>query len=385
MKNISIRLIGCLLILCILSGCGAAVTPTENTEASATEFKGTETTGTETVVPDPTDAGSTESTGTGSGVQETTGSGSAAPSLSMPENELKAALLQLEYAMLPFNAGICDFDKDGNAELFCGDIGLVFDVADNRSMTFYYSQNGIVFYTDKSGNVYLCDSFGGGYFDEEEGIFMEGYDMWFSAYQNGQWETVLSTGYSLTETYTWNDEAQEWVSDQREEISDYKIAGVEVSQDAYNDHIQDIGLTKDFPIQGLYCDSVYADSLFAALEARLQEAYSLTTLRKDVDGDGLEEMVFAASDLWAPWRNNVHRNVEDGWGDTAEEVMQWGVPLDQLHTGILIADIGPEMVIFTAYDVIGDVKLTQDTQIYYGFGQIQIDGVPMETYEYIPY
>ncbi len=298
----------------------------------------------------------------------------------MPQNQLNVALQQLEYAMLPFGTIVSDPDKDGSAELVNNQTCLIYDIGAGRRLTYYFHQSATEVYTDSAGNIYICYDLYGSNFDEELGESFEGYTASYYAYTGSHWECVLESGWSQYQIYTWDAASEEWIPGAITESYYYEINGQSVTKVEYEAHLESIGFksVKDTEEERLRLsfDAKYTDSLLFALETELGTVYSLSVLRRDIDSDGQEEIIFAAADILAPWLANAQRGSFDMLEETTDlaDEMRWEGP----YSGILVADLSGDELTFQAYHAETDVVLNNTTRIELLDHALWINGVKAE-------
>lgn len=362
--SVIIRLLALICAVAILSGCGF----TTQSEKKAAEH-------TQPVTEPPTEPVS---------VQEP-----------MPQAQLQEALTRAEYAMiaaafcqrdayqslrgLSFWNNVCvgDLDGDHQLELMIDDQYACFDIDNNRDFNCELVQTSVSLYVDEEGNFYKGSLMMDGWPEEmDEGYYhcWEYTSEFFCTLKDGQWTSDLHR-YKETLQEAWdNDDGIDFLyGDYLQYDASYEIEGQPVTEEAYNarrDALTKI-TTKAQDYTVIVYDAVYANSLLSALESRFSGDFGATSLRQDMDGDGVLETVIAVPGLLEPYRMGYTRHENDlGYYPNAMDAY---FNPDYDYTGILVADVQGDQLKLTAYCALFDVTLHDGVSLTYRDNHIWID------------
>ncbi len=368
MKKVNIcRLLALVLALFLLAGCGTPSSTEDTQKQEKTEFE----------LPEQEE---------------------------LSRKKRKEALYQLEYSALaaaleaedrvlsltgylgsdPIFVG--DTDADGEPELAHSGVGLFFDIAEDRKLTYQFSQSGLTFHTDREGTFYIEASIGDTH-EEQQGDQLLSYDyfrQWYDVWKDGAWETVLtSEEESIQECFYDADSGYFAYGDVLEESCAFTKFDHVVTREEYTAYIERIGMREVTSLPGDFTvtrfGAEYTESLLEAISEYLVDAYDGSILRQDIDGDGWEETIFALPNLITPWLQSLRENLT-GEPNTAEQILEGTLSPARDYTAILIADLVGDEVVVSAHCALNYVGLYDGMDLEYRDQGLWLD----DTLIYIP-
>ncbi len=247
----------------------------------------------------------------------------------MPADELNDAILEIEYSALSSvlynhyienalmgspgyrygdnNCCIYDYDGDGRLELISLANELYFDRS-GYSADRYERMGTGTHYIGADGAFYSEELTGQGYYDVMDGVDVEIYqnERYVYCYENSEWITALNhIEQNIYRSYT----EGEGESELMRVINTYYVYGNEVSEEAYTDTLEELGLKKvettaiDF-ISNTY-DAAYSEVLLTQLSESLERSYGGYSRQiTDVDSDGRDEMLILLPNILDKWSNH---------------------------------------------------------------------------------
>lgn len=316
----------------------------------------------------------------------------------MPQQQLEEALARLEYAAIcsaidldqrtdalqgyvPFEkkALIHDYDGDGKPELIYGPNALLFD-ADAATLSYRFSQSGILYYQDKESTLYLKEDMGGSYTFEQDGMMIDGggSDTWYSVYDGADWIHAFAH-YSSWEKEIICDEEGMFVSYGKvlSESESAKIGQQEVSVAELESHLSGLGLTEVATeardLTRLTFDAIYTDSLLSALEAQL----GALSIRADIDSDGQAETLLFPQDLVAKWQSRLTYNAELESYEGALYYFSEALDPALSRTCVLIADQRGDELVIEALCAGGQLQVYDGMPVRRSAGFLWLDEQPV--------
>ncbi len=323
---------------------------------------------------------------------ETTQPATMPPQETMPTELLQEALVRAEYAMIAAALSIenkiasldgwaeqqaiyvGDIDSDGQLELAHSGNPLFFDMENNRDLSWAYTQIDVPthclvkFHLDKDNTFYMEYGVaeGDSVFNDDGSLLVYQYRHYFyDNLRNGEWINRLDNfSNSTQEAWVLEDSYDYKYGDYIEKTEAYKIDEKEVSKETYEQHTASLQLTPITTKYGDYTanlyDACYTDSILSALETRFSSDFGATSVRRDIDGDGLTETVIAAPNLFAPYISSLSAKVSD-----YSYILPSVIDTQKSHTGILIADVQGDKLSLTAHCSFNTVSLNDSTTISY--------------------
>ncbi len=268
------------------------------------------------------------------------------------------------------SCAIHDYDGDGTPELItsCGVLGFDYE---KRSLEVFDDVMPGAYFIGSDNCGYAETFEGSGYVDIRNGKEVAIYDSNTTLYRckGGRWERLLELS---------TEEIREHFSESNEEgpiIGEthiYKQNGEEVSETAYTAAREALGLMKVESTVDDYTSNSFndddADDILKQVGNHLNDAYSgYSKVKRDIDGDGKKETLFAISDIMKPWADSI-RNFSGS--EYALSLTAFSEP----RSAIIVADEQDSRLLISAYALNGTVSGSALEDAAVRSGSIWIDG-----------
>ena len=262
-------------------------------------------------------------------------------------------------------AHLGDLDQDGVMELVYGYDALTFDISSGYNANIVWKECGSLFMLDKDGNLYTYNALGDT--DEVDGYWYSDYFTWYETWDGEQWNIVMDNHTKAKEINTGNGDGVD------REIVEFSgnIDGKSVSQETWDDHMDDLALTqadttsRDFT--AIAMEKKHRNAIQEELFAYLETNHDCgTKISFDADGDKQTETFIAVHNPIQVWEDSLYN-------DSSYQIQKdWlTYDFDSDYTVILVSDPREDDIVVSAYCVGGYLDISEE-EISYDNGFLQV-------------
>lgn len=292
--------------------------------------------------------------------------------------ELRQEKLEEPWRLVQAQVVYADYNQDGYRDVLLGRTNhLIFSLYPQREVGFSFAQSSPTYYTDDTGALYQCNGLGDGFDIEVDGksAWVEHMNYWYHQWQGGDWKTAYS--YNGTVTYV---EGADGTLVETENTLVADIQGTQGTKQDLDQRFAEIGMRKITTrpaayLQSVY-DSIYQESLLGALDAYLAQNYSgyRQMLRRDLDGDGVEEAIFLVPEFENVWYDSLKTLDEYSAIEDARNWFSHAFSDSHDRTGVIIAQVKGGELTVTAHCALTHLSAYEEMELRTENGYLWIDG-----------
>lgn len=264
-------------------------------------------------------------------------------------------------------AHVGDLDQDGDLEMVYGFDALTFDVSDGYYANIVSEEFGHLLMLDKEDNLYTYGTLGDS--DEIDGVWYSDYSSVYKAWDGRQWNTVMGDHTKAKELPSESSSGVE-----QETVEFYgEIDGKEVSEDAWNAHLEDLALqrvtTTAADFTSVTVEKKHRNAVEQELFGYLQENHDCgEKIVFDADDDGQKEVFMTIANPLQIFTDSLEKQ------DSYQKQKDWlDYDFDSNYTVVLVSDPTDDEVVISVYCVKGFMSVYED-DISYDDGYLTMDG-----------